>query len=535
MTKIAIKPDTYQYPDLIAKIEQGLVKIPAFQRDFVWPMDKTLFLLDSICRRYPIGTLLFWQSSDFINALRNIGNLDLDDPPAGYPVQYVLDGQQRITSLYAALKAAQVNGQAYRICVDLDSTPETEEVFFSREPDGERNVLLSELLGSDYGDLYVGLTSPRRKRFDEIRTTFLNYPFSITLVEGGDLDIVCDLFERINNTGVELSVFDLLVARTWSPPSDSGGFDLRKAFDELTDEFEDVGFDDIPEPIIAQLAGALIKEDCTRKAILTIGRQEMRETWPNLVDSMRGAIDFVRKKIRVTASRLLPYPSLLVPLSYFYFKNGMRNPDGFQSAWLTRYFYLNGFSNRLSSATQSKLTEDIRVIDELIAGRTDKFDVPVAVTPQDIRDTGLRLGNAYCKSILCLLSAQRPLDLRDASEIILQNRALKRANSRHFHHLFPQAYMRGKPGAEEVNSIVNIAIVPEDLNIKIGAKAPSTYLALYKSENSAWDQTLTSHVITGDARTALEGDGFLLFLENRAALLSKLATKAIEAPKREGE
>jgi len=535
MSRIAIKPDTYQYPDLIAKIEQGLVKIPAFQRDFVWPMDDTLRLLDSISRRYPIGTFLFWQSSDFINALRNIGNLDLEDPPAGYPVQYVLDGQQRITSLYAALKAAQVNGQFYRICVDLDSTLDTEEIFYAREPDGERHVLLSDLLGSDYGDLYVELTSPRRKRLDEIRTTFLNYPFSITLVEGGDLDIVCDLFERINNTGVELSVFDLLVARTWSPPDEDGGFDLRHAYDELIHEFQDVGFEEIREPVIAQLAGALIKEDCTRKAILTVGRQEMRETWPKLVESMRGAIDFVRKKIRVTASRLLPYPSLLVPLSYFYFKNGMRNPDGFQSAWLTRYFYLNGFSNRLSSATQSKLTEDIRIIDELIAGRPSKFDVPVSVTPQDIRDTGLRLGNAYCKSILCLLSAQRPLDLRDAAEIILQNRALKQANSRHFHHLFPQAYMRGKPGAEEVNSIVNVSLVPADLNIKIGAKAPSMYLARYKNENSAWDRTLASHVITEAARTALEGDDFLSFVEHRATLLSKLAKEVVGAPKREGE
>lgn len=446
MSRITIKPDTYQYPDLIAKIEQGLVKIPAFQRDFVWPMDRTLFLLDSICRRYPIGTFLFWQSSDFINALRNIGNLELLDPPDGYPVQYVLDGQQRITSLYAALNAARINGHAYRICVDLDSTPETEEIFLEQEPDGERYVLLSELLGDDYGDLFASLTSERRKRFNDIRTTFLNYPFSVTLVDGGDLDIVCDLFERINNTAMELSVFDLLVARTWSPPDDAGGFDLRQAVDDLTNELGEVGFDEIPKPVIAQLAGALIKEDCSRREVLTISRQEMREFWPKLVESMRSAIDFLRKKIRVTALRLLPYPSLLVPFSYFFFKNGFRNPDGHQSAWLTRYFYLNGFARRLSSGTQSKLTEDIRVINDLVTGGPAKFEVSVSVTAQDIRETGLRIGNAYCKSVLCLLAAQHPLDLRDASEIILQNRALKQANSRHFHHIFSKGYLPGSPG-----------------------------------------------------------------------------------------
>ena len=530
MSRITIKPDTYQYPDLIAKIEQGLIKIPAFQRDFVWPMDSTLFLLDSICRRYPIGTFLFWQSSDFINAIRNIGNLDLSDPPEGFPVQYVLDGQQRITSLYAALKAAKINGQAYRICVDLDSTLETEEIFFEQEPDGEKYVLLSELLGEDYGDLFASLTSDRRKRFNDIRTTFLNYPFSITLIEGGDLDIVCDLFERINNTAMELSVFDLLVARTWSPPDDAGGFDLRQAVDDLTNELGEVGFDEIPKPVIAQLAGALIKQDCSRKGILTIGRREMRECWPKLVNSIRCAIDFLRKKIRATALRLLPYPSLLVPFSYFFFKNGFRNPDGHQSAWLTRYFYLNGFARRLSSGTQSKLTEDIRVINDLAAGAPAKFEVSVSVTAQDIRETELRIGNAYCKSVLCLLAAQHPLDLRDASEIILQNRALKKANSRHFHHIFAKGYLPRKPGAEEVNSVVNVALVPADLNLKIGAKAPSKYLAQYKTKNSAWDRTLDSHMISGDTRMAMEDDDFLLFIEKRAKRLSKLAMAAVKPP-----
>ena len=375
LTQIRIKPETYQYPDLISKIEQGLIKIPAFQREFIWPMDKTLFLLDSISRRFPIGTFLFWQTSDFINALRNIGNLNLADPPSGYPVQYVLDGQQRVTSLYVALRSAFVDGKLYRICADLDSNGQSEEIFFARESDSERYILVSDLLGDDYGSLFSSLTDTRQRRFNDIRTTFLNYPFSVTLVEGGDLDTVCDLFERINNTGVELSVFDLLVARTWSPKEEKGGFDLRVAYDDLIMDLEKVDFHEIPESVIAQLAGALIKDDCTRKVILDINREEMRGAWPTLVDSLLSAVDFVRKTLRISTSRLLPYPSLLVPLSYFYFRNGMRNPGGDQSSWLMRYFYLNGFSWRLSSGTQSKLTEDLQIIHTVIAGDPAVFNV----------------------------------------------------------------------------------------------------------------------------------------------------------------
>jgi len=408
-------------------------------------MEKTLFLLDSIARRYPIGTLLFWQSSQFINALRNIGDLDLQDPPSGYPVQYVLDGQQRVTSLYAALRSAVVSNQSYRICADLDTDSDAEEIFHAREPDDDALVLVSDLLGDDYGALFASLTPERQRRFNDLRTTFLNYPFSITSVEGGDLDVVCDLFERINNTGVELSVFDLLVARTWSPPDEDGGFDLRQAYEELMEELAPVGFGQIPEPVIAQLAGALIKHQCTRKAILKIGRREMRENWQTLVESLRGAVDFLRKKLRIGTSRLLPYPSLLVSFAYFFQKNGNRNPDGKQSKWLVRYFYLNGFSWRLSSGTQSKLTEDLRVLDAWAEGEDASFDVPVSTTPEDFRETRLSLGNAYCRSVLCLLASKGPLDFRDASAVTLQERFLKQANSRQYHHVFPRAYMRGKP------------------------------------------------------------------------------------------
>jgi hypothetical protein len=208
----------------------------------------------------------------------------------------------------------------------------------------------------------------------------------------------------------------------------------------------------------------------------------------------------------------------------------MKNPDGYQSAWLTRYFYLNGFSNRLSSGTQSKLTEDLRFIDNLVAGKPAKFEQPVSIEPHDIRLTELRIGSAYCKSILCLLAAQQPLDFRDASEVVLQNRALKQANSRHYHHIFPKAYMRGKAGAEEVNSVANVALVPADLNLKIGSKAPSNYLDKFQHHNTVWEQTLKSHIIVGDARTALQDDDFLHFIEQRASLLSRLAHQVTKLP-----
>jgi len=102
------KPDSKTYDDLISEIKKGIIKVPKFQRDFVWDIWKTASLLDSILKGYPIGTFILWETDQRINEVKNIGNLDLPDTPNGQNVQYVLDGQQRITSLFAAYLGAKI-------------------------------------------------------------------------------------------------------------------------------------------------------------------------------------------------------------------------------------------------------------------------------------------------------------------------------------------------------------------------------------------------------------------------------------------
>ena len=65
------KPESKKYSDLISEIENGTIKIPKFQRDFVWSIDKTAKLLDSILKGYPIGTFILWQTNERLNDLKN--------------------------------------------------------------------------------------------------------------------------------------------------------------------------------------------------------------------------------------------------------------------------------------------------------------------------------------------------------------------------------------------------------------------------------------------------------------------------------
>lgn len=88
---------------LIEKIENGAIKVPEFQRGYVWKKNQVIELLESIVKNYPVGSVLLWEAEkeDKLYSSRHIGGIDLPDVPDKYPVQYCLDGQQRISTLLA--------------------------------------------------------------------------------------------------------------------------------------------------------------------------------------------------------------------------------------------------------------------------------------------------------------------------------------------------------------------------------------------------------------------------------------------------
>jgi len=103
---------------LINRIEEGDIKIPAFQRGFVWKQDQVIKLLDSIYNEYPIGSILLWNSIVRLKSTRNIGGFLLAEREPLYPVNYVLDGQQRLSSIYAVFgkdKNEDPNNNQYKI------------------------------------------------------------------------------------------------------------------------------------------------------------------------------------------------------------------------------------------------------------------------------------------------------------------------------------------------------------------------------------------------------------------------------------
>jgi uncharacterized protein with ParB-like and HNH nuclease domain len=96
-----IAPSAPKIDRIISRIEEGDIKIPAFQRGFVWNQEQVINLLDSIYHDYPIGSILLWNSNERLRSTRNVGGFLIPDRAPQYPVNYVLDGQQRISTIYA--------------------------------------------------------------------------------------------------------------------------------------------------------------------------------------------------------------------------------------------------------------------------------------------------------------------------------------------------------------------------------------------------------------------------------------------------
>ena len=92
----------------MSELDTGQIKLPMFQREFVWDKEQSAKLIDSILRGFPIGTFIFWRTREELRSYKEVGNHKLPATPKGDFVQYILDGQQRITSLYAIRKGIRI-------------------------------------------------------------------------------------------------------------------------------------------------------------------------------------------------------------------------------------------------------------------------------------------------------------------------------------------------------------------------------------------------------------------------------------------
>lgn len=521
----------YSIRKILDAVVRGEIRVPAFQRGFVWEMDRVAYLLDSIYKGYPFGSLLFWRTKQQLSTERKLGTFILPPPQADCPIDYVLDGQQRLTSLFTVFQTElkpEANEDWTDIYFDLQATGNPQDSHFEAIPaekDFDRgrffpmNVLFDSV---KYRAATEHLAPAQIAVVDKLQEKFKEVSIPVQLLKSEERSIVAIVFERINHLGVALDTLQLLSAWTWSED-----FDLLDKFKELRDELADFGFEGVGDDadlVLSCVSGILTGEPGAEK-LLSLNGGEVRAQFETVENGIRGAIDFLRTEFKVTNLKLLPYPSMLIPLAAFF-----AEPDGKEVVYggqtfrvIKRWFWRTCFSGRYSSQTRKTTIHDISQMTKLKNGQPSNLDqIDITVKP-DFFMNSFRVGAAATKTFVLLLANNAPQSLLSGKSIEL-DKVLQRYNRSEFHHIYPRAFLRDSGFKDaKINVLGNFCFLSAAENKNIGRKRPSVYVHELVDQAEARTAALASAFC--DA--AQFNDQYDPFLQLRCERLAKFGNTLI--------
>ncbi|MBC6413397.1 MAG: DUF262 domain-containing protein [Chromatiales bacterium] len=544
MASVKAEPGHKKYDDLIDEMKEGQIQIPKFQRDLVWSIDKTADLLDSILKGYPIGTFILWEPKERFDQVKKIGDWSLPEIPEGKSVNYVLDGQQRIVSLYAVYQGKSITKSGKKtatdykkivVNLDKDALASDAKIVTAKRVKGKRSISLHKVLKFDItkpekleenvSPDEIGMIAQYQKKIE-------NYLFSIIFLKQADIDLAVEVFNRINTTGKQLTPFEIMSAKTYD---EGRGFDMQDRWDKLVKKENEYGLKDyngISNMVILYLLSLLISPstECKAKTIYSLKKDDIIDKWDAVIDALKCAIGDFQSYYKIPVSRILPYDYLLVPFAYFFHKNENQQPNYQQRKWLDQYFWSAALSGRYSGPVQTNLAQDVRDIQKILHDNYPeiRYKDNIRIAPQTLIETQFNKSSSYCKAVLCLLASKEPHNFDRSGKVILDNSFLQQSNSKNDHHFFPKAALKSK-GISNENSLMNITLISDDLNKNvIGSKWPSNYIAGFKEENTEIDSILETHFIKQNG-FGIENDDYKTFLEARAKLISAALKSKIDS------
>ena len=539
-----IDPGKYNFLTLMNDIENGRVRLPPFQREFVWSPTKVMALMDSIYKGFPIGSFFYWKADrKYVTLFRDIKSLCLPPPALDQELFFILDGQQRLTSVWATFKGSTINDENYaRICLDLDSAAKYEggdpevrreiKVFKETEADNVTYISLHDIL-SENVETYDAIRDPlppeKRQTLTKARDRFRNYPFSVVKVFDLELEDAVEVFQRINQGGKRLTRFELVAANCWSE-----SFDLAKSvkdFNERVKQRTDFG---MVEPITFVQAMALVEfRQCKTEHELKLRSKKVEELWPRISKAIGDAMDWMRDNYGVVRRDMIPYDAMLGVLACYFSEHGTTNVPIEHKAWIDVWFWRSAFSERYVQAQTSQMANDSKAIRELIDGKLELPNYPLTISKGSILEMKMnRSSGAARNGVLCLLAHMKPKNFVTGADVSLGKDHFSDLKDPNAHHIFPKNFLRKilKRPVEEVHLLPNFCFLPADLNKKINDRPPSEYFAEFRGVDGAnrdFDAALRSHLIPSGPDSPIWTDAYDAFLRQRTDLIWAEILKAV--------
>ncbi len=524
--------------ELLAEIHNRLAVLPDFQRDFVWEPGATQELIVSIANNYPAGSILRVRDAKRVFAAREFeGAPVLADAKHTF---LVLDGQQRLTSLYQAFYGVGEHRYYLNLGKLKDDAADFEEAIFhvrasTKWAKARRDFALqakelllplSVLKGGAGGFGQWGRKVARQlankerialeDALDGIEQKWIHviddYHFPVvTLSDQTEPDALCTIFETLNRTGVKLSVFELLTARFWPQ-----NIKLRALWEKALAEHPVIAdFEVDPYYILQGISLASRKApSCKRSDVLNMAPTDITEWWDKVVLGLATGLEILRYDCKVMLPKWLPYQTMLPPLAAVLARAGSPKTAaaGAQREKLKRWFWCAVFGQVYEGAPNSKSAKDVvEIVPWLMGGDLPESVASFRFDPRALRDVTPRQRAIY-RGAICLILCGGARDFHTQAVITGKLMAEEGIDD---HHVFPAAYLehRGVAPARVRDCVLNRTLIDRTSNQMISDRAPSDYLAEIKSTAGfPFVAVLTSHCLPAGVDSPLLRDDYEAFL-----------------------
>ncbi len=466
--------------ELITDIERGRIALPDMQREFVWDNSQIRDLVDSLYKNHPVGMILLWQT----NPNENIPITAIDDVTREFSnySELVIDGQQRLTSLYLVKHGIIFKGSKERK-INLLFNPETEEfeIEIPRIKNRPEWFNVTEIIQNGEYQFVNRLKSlgwPEDKVFDamkkmsEVRNIFVGDRNSIpvfSISSSLEYDEVADIFVKINSKGTRIRITELLLALlALKIPGE-----FRKDFRGYLDELESNGWELDASVIIRSLVAVAAKQgrlSYFRNLAKSISEKDLRTNWDITKKSLNDCLKLLDENLGIRTNNILPSQNVLVPLAFYL----SRKKDKFtedEAKDFSLWFLLASFWGRYAGSPETRLDEDIKEIDKSSSLKNLFHLLKNQVGRLQIDEERFAGKSRNSKLLLYVVSRN------EGAEDWWKGHRITTTDYEE-HHIIPRSLLK-KAGYDFslIDDAANIAFLTEKANRKISNTEPIKYLS----------------------------------------------------------
>ncbi len=515
---------------ILAQIDLGSMALPEFQRGYVWNRDQVRSLMYSLYRRYPVGSLMVWVTKTEGADVRGDGHLS----PGS--VRLLLDGQQRITSLYGIVKGKQPqffdgNAQAFT-GLHFNLAEETFEFYAPTRMKGNPLwVGVTDIMLQGSGKAIASLHSilgghpdfplhiERLNALDGIKKIDLH----IEDVAGEDktVDVVVDIFNRVNSGGTKLSKGDLALAKICAEwPQARGEMKAR------LDKWRKAGFTFRLDWLLRNI-NAIVTGEALFSALRDVDIPTFKGGLAQAEKSVDTLLNMIAGRLGLDNDAVLGGTACFPLMSRFLIQHGGHIADHKERDKLL-FWYVNTFLwGRYAGSTETVLNQDLDAI-EVSDGALDHL---IALLRQNRGDLRLQshdfMGwNKGARFYPLLYMLTRVYHARDwDTGVELSNHLLGHLSRLELHHIFPKALLyKHDYGRPEANALANFSFLTQETNLLISDRPPAEYLPEFADKHPG---VLESHWIPMDP-ALWQVDRYPDFLVARRELLATAANSFLQ-------